>query len=76
MTSQKLFRQTQLRLAVCYTLVMGGILTLLGLGVYRAIAHAHVHALDRELLSVAGTLHDSLELKLNNPGQLEPVVRQ
>ncbi|MGB3295472.1 MAG: hypothetical protein WBB01_21020, partial [Phormidesmis sp.] len=37
----QLFRRSRLRLAVWYAGVMGTILTLLGLGVYRAIAHAH-----------------------------------
>ncbi|HBK63800.1 MAG TPA: two-component sensor histidine kinase, partial [Cyanobacteria bacterium UBA11166] len=36
---------------------------------------AHSVTLDRELESVAGTLHDSLELKLKQPGRLEPIVR-
>jgi signal transduction histidine kinase len=53
---------------------MGVILSLLGFGVYEAIAHAHWMTLDRELESVAGTLHDSLELKLKQPGNLEPIV--
>jgi signal transduction histidine kinase len=74
MQQNKLFNQTRRRLALSYAGVMGLILTLLGLGVYRAIAHAHWVALDRELESVAGTLHDSLELKLKQPGQLEPIV--
>ncbi len=55
---------------------MGLILSLLGFGVYRAIAHAHWIAIDRELESVAGTLHDSLEIKLQQPGRLEPIVNE
>ncbi len=55
---------------------MGLILSLLGFGVYKAIAHAHWVAIDRELESVAGTLHDSLELKLQQPGRLEPIVNE
>jgi signal transduction histidine kinase len=74
MQQNQLFNQTRRRLAFSYAGVMGLILTLLGVGVYRAIAHAHWVALDRELESVAGTLHDSLELKLKQPGQLEPIV--
>ncbi len=74
MQQNKLFNQTRRRLALYYAGVMGFILTLLGVGVYQAIAHAHWMALDRELESVSGTLHDSLELKLKQPGQLEPMV--
>ncbi len=55
---------------------MGLILSLLGFGVYKAIAHAHWIAIDRELESVAGTLHDSLEIKLQQPGRLEPIVNE
>jgi two-component system OmpR family sensor kinase len=55
---------------------MGLILSVSGFGVYEAIAHAHKVAVDRELESVAGTLHDSIELKLNQPGRLEPIVEE
>lgn len=61
-------------MALSYAGVMGLILSLLGLGVYEAIAHAHRVALDSELESVAGTLHDSLELKLKEAGRLEPII--
>ncbi|MEB3309645.1 MAG: two-component system sensor histidine kinase RppB [Snowella sp.] len=76
MKRNQLFNQTRQRLAIYYAGVMGLILTVLGFGVYHAIAHAHWVTLDRELESVAGTLHDSLELKLQKPGQLEPIVYQ
>ena len=76
MNQNKLFNQTRWRLALSIAGVMGLILSLLGFGVYKAIAHAHWVALDRELESVAGTLHDSLELKLKHPGRLEPIVHE
>ncbi len=63
-------------MAISYAAVMGLILSLLGFGVYKAIAHAHWIAIDRELESVAGTLHDSLEIKLQQPGRLEPIVNE
>jgi signal transduction histidine kinase len=72
----KLFNRTRWQLALSYAAVMGLILSLLGLGVYEAIAHAHWVAIDRELESVAGTLHDSLEIKLQQPGRLEPIVNE
>jgi signal transduction histidine kinase len=72
----KLFNRTRSRLAISYAAVMGLILSLLGFGVYKAIAHAHWVAIDRELESVAGTLHDSLEIKLQQPGKLEPTVSE
>jgi signal transduction histidine kinase len=74
MRQNKLFNRTRTSLALSYAGVMGVILSLLGFGVYEAISHAHWVALDNELESVAGTLHDSLELKLKQPGRLEPIV--
>jgi signal transduction histidine kinase len=74
MRQNKLFNKTRVSLSLWYAGVMGLILSLLGFGVYKAISHAHWVALDRELESVAGTLHDSLELKLKQPGQVEPII--
>ena len=72
MNQNKLFSETRLRLASSYAVVMGFILSLCGFGVYEAIVHAHWQTLDRELEAVAGTLHDSIENKLKQPGRLEP----
>lgn len=69
-----LFQRTRVSLALFYAGVMGLILSILGIGTYRAIAHAHWLALDGELKSLVGTLHDSLELKLKKPAQIEPIV--
>ncbi|MEG4840506.1 two-component system sensor histidine kinase RppB [Microcoleus sp. B9-D4] len=76
MNQNKLFNRTRWQLALSYAAVMGLILSLLGFGVYKAIAHAHWIAIDRELESVAGTLHDSLEIKLQQPGRLEPILNE
>ncbi|MEH2022707.1 two-component system sensor histidine kinase RppB [Nostoc sp.] len=76
MNQNKLFNLTRVRLALWYALVMAVILSLCGFGVYKAVSHAHWVALDRELESVAGTIHDSIELKLKQPGRIEPVVQQ
>lgn len=74
MNQNRLFRLTRWRLASGYAGVMGIILSLCGLGVYEAIAHAHWMTIDRELETVAGTLHDSLEPVLKQPGHLEPGI--
>ena len=58
---QTLFVQTRRRLAFWYAGVMGLILGISGFGVYEAIDHAHRVAADRELQSVAGQIHDSIE---------------
>ncbi|BAZ21300.1 two-component sensor histidine kinase [Kalymmatonema gypsitolerans NIES-4073] len=76
MNQNKLFKLTRLRLALWYAIVMAFILSLCGFGLYKAVSHAHWVTLDREVESVAGTLHDSIELKLKQPGRLEPVIKQ
>jgi len=76
MNQNELFNRTRWRLASWYAGVMGIILSLCGLGVYEAIAHAHWVTIDRELKSVAGTLHDSIEPILQQPGKFEPEAKR
>jgi signal transduction histidine kinase len=76
MHQNHLFGKTRLQLTVWYTAAIGLILSVCGFGAYEAIAHAHRVTLDREIESVAGTLHDSLELILQEPGYLEPEVQR
>jgi two-component Ni(II)/redox sensor kinase NrsS len=61
MNGHYLFRRSRIRLAFWYAFVMGAILSLSGLGMYRAIIRANWTAMEREMESIAGTLHDSLE---------------
>ncbi|MEO1619393.1 MAG: two-component system sensor histidine kinase RppB [Cyanobacteria bacterium J06632_3] len=61
MNSQQIFRRSRLRLAGWFVLVMGSILGLSGLGMARALVQSNWVALEREIESTAGTLHDSLE---------------
>lgn len=75
MHHNKLFNQTRWQLAVWYAAVMGGILGLAGFTTYQMVAHSHWDAVHQELQSISGTLHDSLEPKLRQSGQLEPVVQ-
>ncbi len=74
MNQDRLFKTTRWRLACWYAGVMSIILGGCGLGAYQAIAHAHKVTVDREIESVAGAFHDSLELYLQEPGKLEPAV--
>lgn len=76
MHQNKLFNLTRGRLAGLYTGIIGLILAGCGLAFYLMMAQAHWQALHRELESVAGTLHDSLEPVLKEPGRIEPDVRQ
>ena len=61
MNGHHLFRRSRIRLALWYALVMGAILSLSGLGMYRAMVRVKWASLEREIESIAGTLHDSLE---------------
>ncbi|AIE76291.1 two-component system sensor histidine kinase RppB [Synechocystis sp. PCC 6714] len=76
MNTHRLFARSRLRLALWYALVMGGILGVLGLGVYRSIVQANWVALEREIESIAGTLHDSLEPMLPNNSSPTEVLQQ
>ena len=70
-TPNKLFRRSRWQLTAWYTGVMTVVLGLSGLGVYEAIAHAHHVTADRELKSVAETVHDALESTLTVNGQID-----
>jgi len=72
-TPNKLFRRSRWQLTVWYTGVMAVVLSISGLGVYEAIAHAHRVTADRELKSVAETVHSALEKTLTNNGQIDGV---
>jgi len=76
MNQNKLFYLTRWKLAGCYSAAMGLVLSICALGLYQALVHAHWQTLDRELESVAGTLHDSVESVLKQPGRVEPTAQQ
>ena len=70
MKTSQLFRHSRLRLAFWYALVMGVILSLSGFGMYRSLIQSNWKAMEREMESIAGTLHDTLEPML--PASEEP----
>lgn len=76
MNIRLLFRRSRIRLAFWYTLVMGSILGLSGLGMYRSIVQSNWVAVEREIESIAGTLHDSLEPMLPASGDPAVVLQQ
>ena len=76
MNRNKIFFGARLHLAGWYAGVMGIILILSGVGIYQVMLHAHWQAVDRELESVAGTLHDSLEPLLQQSDRIAPSVQQ
>lgn len=72
MSIHQLFRRSRTRLAFWYAAVMGAVLSLSGVGMYRVIVQSNWTALEREIESIAGTLHDSLEPML--PASGDPAV--
>jgi two-component Ni(II)/redox sensor kinase NrsS len=76
MNSRQLFRRSRTRLALWYALVMAAILSLLGLGMYRSLVQSNWTAMEREMESIAGTLHDSLEPMLPTSGEPTTVLQQ
>ncbi|MBD1847981.1 two-component sensor histidine kinase [Cyanobacteria bacterium FACHB-63] len=76
MRQNKLFNRTRIQLAGCYAGVMGLILSVSGLITYQLLSAAYWHAVEQELESISGTLHDALEPKLKQPNRLEPAIRQ
>ena len=75
MNQNRLFDQTRWRLARWYAGILSLILGISALAVYEAIAHAHRITINQELETVAGTIHDSLEPILQQPGKIEETVK-
>jgi two-component system, OmpR family, Ni(II)-sensor and/or redox sensor kinase NrsS len=76
MNDYALFRRSRLRLALWYAGVMGAILSICGFGIYRATIQSNWNAMEREIESIAGTLHDSVEPLLPVAQELIPVLQQ
>jgi len=76
MHQNRLFNRTRLKLTAWYAGVMGVILSVCGVAVYLHLAKSHFQAIDGEIQTLTGTLHDSLEPVLETPGQLHPRVKQ
>lgn len=76
MKAQQLFRHSRFRLAVWYAAVMAAILGLSGFMMYRALVQANWNALEREIESIAGTLHDSVEPILPQSQALTTTLQQ
>lgn len=72
--SALLFNRTQRQLTAWYTVVMGAMLGLSGWVTYQMVAYSHWQAVEQEVRTVSGILHDSLEAKLTDPGTIPPSV--
>lgn len=76
MKQNQLFSRSRWQLASWYAAILSVVLLICALGVYEATAHAHRVSVNQELESVAGTLHDSLLPVLQQPGKIEPQVKE
>jgi two-component system, OmpR family, Ni(II)-sensor and/or redox sensor kinase NrsS len=76
MNNYSLFRRSRLRLAIWYAGVMGVILSVSGFGMYRAMVQSNWTAMKREIESIAGTLHNSVEPLLSASEEPTAVLQQ
>jgi hypothetical protein len=76
MINPQLFRTTRLQLAGWYAVGMGIVLSVGGGYIYMTTNHSYWAAVHQELVSLTGTLHDSLEPKLKIPGIVDPAIQQ
>ena len=74
MNQNRLFQQTRRQLALWFIVVMGTILMICEFSLYQMVAHAHRVTVDRELTSVANTIHNGFSTFLTQPGKLEPEI--
>ena len=74
MKSNQLFKKTRLKLASYCALVIGLIVFSSGYAIHLVTIRAFARTVDRELNTLAGTTHDSLEAMLTEPGVIDSVT--
>jgi signal transduction histidine kinase len=76
MRKNSLFTNTKLQIAGWYAAGTGTILILGSLYLYFTVRESYWSAIDREVAALAGTLHDALEPKLQQPGVIGAEINQ
>jgi signal transduction histidine kinase len=76
MRKNSLFTKTRLQIAGWYAAGTGTILILMSFYLYYTVRANYSSAIDRELATLAGTLHDALEPKLQQPGVVSDLVER
>jgi signal transduction histidine kinase len=76
MRKNSLFTKTRLYIAGLYAAGTGTILILMSFYLYYTVRANYWSAIDRELATLAGTLHDALEPKLQQPGVVSDLVER
>jgi signal transduction histidine kinase len=74
MYQNRLFNQTRIQLTGFYAVVIGLITLLSGYGIHRVMIKVFERTVDRELNTLAGTVHDTLEAVLAQPEVVSPVA--
>jgi signal transduction histidine kinase len=69
-----LFNRTRIQLTVTYAITIGLITLLSGCAIHLVMLRAFARTVDRELNTLAGTVHDTLEAVLKQPEIVDPVV--
>jgi signal transduction histidine kinase len=74
MYQNRLFNRTRIQLTGFYAVVIGLITLLSGYGIHRMMIQVFERTVDRELNTLAGTVHDTLEAVLQQPEVVSPVA--
>ncbi|WP_373542070.1 two-component system sensor histidine kinase RppB [Chamaesiphon sp.] len=74
MRQNRLFNRTRIQLTVTYAIVIGLITLLSGSAIHLVMIRAFARTVDRELNTLAGTVHDTLEAVLQQPEIVDPVA--
>ena len=74
MRQDRLFNRTRIQLTSFYAIVIGLITLLSGCAIHLVMIRAFERTVDRELDTLAGSVHDTLEAVLQQPEVVDPVV--
>jgi hypothetical protein len=70
----QLFNRTRLQLTGFYAIVIGLITLMSGFAVHLVLIRAFERTVNRELDTLSGTVHDTLEAVLQQPGMINPIA--
>ena len=76
MRQNRLFNRTRIQLTGFYAIVIGLITLLSGSAIHLVMIRAFERTVDRELNTLAGTVHDTLEAVLQQPEIVDPVAKK
>ncbi len=74
MHQNQLFNRTRIQITIIYAIVIGLITLLSGYAIHLVMIRAFARTVDRELNTLAGTVHDTLEAVLQQPEIVDPVA--